>query len=100
VAVNESISSKLSDAARAFQMSRQLKPHSYINYKIISAIESASCGDEVYQIANTLVNNPTLNNIRPKQEQKSNMLITTLMLLATVKKVLPRSLKIPSPYTK
>ena len=68
VAVNKSISNELADeladdAAKAFQISRQVKPQRYFNDKIISAIETASCGDDVYEIATTFANNSTLNNI-------------------------------------
>ena len=64
VAVKKAISDEL--AAKAFQMSRQLKPQRYINDKIISAIETASCVDDVYEVANTFVNNSTLSNIKAK----------------------------------
>jgi len=67
VAVDKSISDKLADdAAKAFKESRLLKPQRYINDKIISTIESASSGDDVYQIAKELVNNSTLDNIKAK----------------------------------
>lgn len=67
VAVNKSISKELpNDAAKAFEMSRQLKPQRCINHKIFLPIKIASCGDGVYEIANAFVNNSTLNNIKAK----------------------------------
>ena len=67
VIVNKSVPDRMADeAAKAFQVSRQLKPQRYFNDKIISAIETAPSGDDVYEIANAFVNNSTLNNIKAK----------------------------------
>ncbi|KAJ7391539.1 hypothetical protein OS493_017233 [Desmophyllum pertusum] len=64
-AINKGVSKKVKDdAAGAFQKSRQLKPKRYVNDRIITAIEQGTSNEEVRKVAESLVNNVAVSNIK------------------------------------
>lgn len=64
-AIYKGVSKKVKDdAAGAFQKSRQLKPQRYVNDRIITTIEQGTSNEEVRKVAESLVNNVAVSNMK------------------------------------
>lgn len=75
VAIKKGCAKAIQDeAVTAFQKSRQLKPQRYVNDKIISTIEDDTTGADVFKVAESLISNATMSNIKAhaRAEMDSN----------------------------
>lgn len=65
--VKKSMSKEIrKEETAAFQKSRQLKSERYVNDRIITAIEQGVSKEEVRQVAESLVDNATMSNIKAR----------------------------------